>query len=1724
MSTTPEPSDSDFTAALIADGLIAEAMRSGEHRRLYLAGHLGLGPETLFEALRERLHPDRGIIVDAPLGPVQLQGVPLGIYPGGEALLVPYLVGSPGPNAGSAGFAAFLRDEVPVGTAPRVLLILDEHPVETVRTAAEDAALLEALQWPQLLDAAISGAEPAVLTLLRTVIEDDARFGRMPRTFTSVGALRRLATRTDPIEAGAGLDLLGCYLSDPAAHTDARRRLRRGATWRAQLEAWSAPDQNIEARLLPRYPDQSDPGLKRVLAAQTPFGIDFAKITLADMPRERASVTRLRLVSPVRARGAACASLPGRAAIWKPGGGSFSIMLTSPATSEASVTLMWADGGAPVELHIAAGDREITIDTEGEGWRFARLELPTGEAADLAIFLGTGDWAPFESRLDLDLTSSAFRCTGEPQLLAMGKSGELLGQPEVEATEDFEGDGEPCRCVARFGQQSQPIDLLLDGSSGEFNDSDDDPGIDTLPPGPGPDTGEIPPEDEGNEGEEGPDSGGTAGSVPRFPSVAHARLSASRSGQAVGPSSFRVTADGVGRGLTPGVYELESQRLAQGLDGLKLERQILARPDATAFVVRRFGGDAVLDPHPHLDRLDLGGLPREFCDAFLHARVNLFAALATYGSVHALGAGVAHTEAEAYVAAYEALLDAMLARGRFLAEYERILLCDAISDPATGELFIAPTNPISVRYILMMTEEVEGWLPRASEVLPADLDSCSTRHLLPFFAMQGTWYETAEAAPLLWRRYRPQSQANPGEHRPGYIARRIEHFLRVHPEYRDERQVLSLAFHEPGDGGTVLAALRRLVRPLATESTPQPLPQLQVTIISSSSAPSALQGVVSGATASSRSDATLDRILRDRVSLQRAAPDDGIPEFAHLSFVFQSSLDREPAAVDLTSRAGTLYAGGLAAAPGRHTEPGRNETAFSWGTFVGTGLQSPLQALVRKTLELVGGMPREHFAPGRTRMPSTRVASAFLGDLYQSSAWVVHLDKLLGLEAFAPDATGRQARYLIDYEDRADPTQPGLDAITATARVAPYRLALRQALKGLGRPSEAALDRLLQLFNGVSGRWALDLVGANPNDLHERIGLATALASLQDLDGGLHADGYAGIVIPIEEMLDALPRAARPASGHLCDDLLYLRIPLGEARPRLRGRLLEVKYRGSTDSGAAHTAREQLQRAHSWLTSTFGTDPGSPQRRFRARDLAELIRGSATRASAFGLLSAGDRNAAEAAIDAVSRGDFTLELGFEVGGQPVYGDFVSIEADNVVPAHRQPLPGAGLPLGHLRLGRPALEALAMGRQLPRPSTLPVVTYPEPPNPPPSDSGSPHTSPDSQGGSARDSGSSEATSPHTSPELEAVSARDSSGLEPATPSQPAEVLVVAGRLDSAFAKYGLGVEPFSSDLAQVGPSVIRFRTRTLGKLSISDVERRSRDIGREIAAPGEVQIGDEPGFVTVDVPRSERGVLLLADVLPSLDATPGKPGALQFVAGVAPSGQACVADLSRLPHLLVAGATGSGKSVFLRGLLVELLRARTPEQLQLVIIDPKRLDFAAFTKVPHLRGGTIISDPDEALERLRRTLEAELSQRQPILEDAGVTSAAEYYEMGGPLEDLPQLVIVVDEFADLVLGGSDRKGFSELIQRYAQLTRAYGIYLVLATQRPSVDVVTGSIKANLSARIAFSLPSGRDSMTVLDRVGAEDLLGDGDLLFYRNGRIERLQAPLTTLHDVRKLMP
>jgi hypothetical protein len=1327
----------------------------------------------------------------------------------------------------------------------------------------------------------------------------------------------------------------------------------------------------------------------------------------------------------------------------------------------------------------------------------------------------------------------------------MNASGAVVGSARLEpSTPSVEGVGIH---EAWLGTGSQPIPLIsvletadpsdTDGTGDTDRDSDGDPATNdpddpTAPPG------------EGDGGS--PGIGPTGGidspieiSDRRFSCVPRARLHVARRGAAEDVDITFAVTDGTGWITAGNLHELESQVLegedGPPLDGLALEGFILSHPQITALTATPGEAGLTIERDTKLDRLDLGDLDQEAVAEFFNARVALFATLESI-SVHAIGAGQARVEAERYVSAYAALLATIDPSGPFRAEYERILLCDSVTDIASGDILLAPSNPVTVAFLLDLESTVFSWVPRATEVLPGDEDAMTPRHLLPTFALGNVWYESVPGSPLLWRRFRRQTgTAARGDHQDGYITRRVMHFLRVYPHYRDPRQVLSLTFHEPGNGESVLKALRSLFQEVV-DGRLTDFPQLQITLVSSSRRETILEQVLSGTSTAIVSDkqVTTDRALRDGIRVTVVPPGTTLLPFSHITFVFRSPLQRESASVDLGDRSGTLWARGLAARPGRLVKPGRNETTFAWGTFTGTAPAAGLPQLVKMTLALVGGMPRDHLAPDKTRMPSTRVSTAFLTEVYDNSVWVVHLDRLLGLEAFAPDASGVHTRYLIDYEDRAEAGQPGLDAITATGRVEPYRLALKRALSGLGQPTDAALDRILRLFNSVSGRWALDVVGANPNDLHERVGLAAAIACCADLDEGfVGGQDWLGVMVPVKELLDSLPKDLPRPSGQHSDDLLYLRVPLRGAPVVISARLLEVKYRTTSDAAAPNTARKQLEAARSWLDKVFnGRGPG---RAFRARDMAELIRGAVTRGESFGLLTVHDRPSLEAALDRVSEGNFTLDLRYGAGAAVLGGDFVSIEADSSVAAHRQPLEGAGTNFGHVRLGRPVLEALASGRPLPTPGRWTAIDMPAPAGAIPSGNATDGAGvePDVAAAPVRHSDSTDLASGPSGAdgaESTAVATVTGSGEDDPPVATPwragaeSEIETFAPRLDAAFSRYGLSVEPFDPGLAQAGPSLLRFRTRALGRLSITEVERRERDISREVGAAGALSVGDEPGFITVDVPRSSRQPLPLSVLLPALDAHVGEPGALNFIGGLAPSGEIRIEDLSRLPHLLVAGATGSGKSVFLRGMLIEMLRARTVDELSLLIIDPKRLDFAAFGRAAHLRGGRIIHDPDEALTTLQDTLEMELAWRQPILEQAGVTSASEFYQGGGRLDELPQVVILVDEFADLVLSGSNPRAFSELVQRYAQLTRAYGIFLVLATQRPSVDVITGSIKANLSARIAFSLPSARDSMTVLDKGGAEDLLGNGDLLFYRNGRTERLQAPLVTVNDVRQAIP
>jgi DNA segregation ATPase FtsK/SpoIIIE-like protein len=341
--------------------------------------------------------------------------------------------------------------------------------------------------------------------------------------------------------------------------------------------------------------------------------------------------------------------------------------------------------------------------------------------------------------------------------------------------------------------------------------------------------------------------------------------------------------------------------------------------------------------------------------------------------------------------------------------------------------------------------------------------------------------------------------------------------------------------------------------------------------------------------------------------------------------------------------------------------------------------------------------------------------------------------------------------------------------------------------------------------------------------------------------------------------------------------------------------------------------------------------------------------------------------------------------------------------------------------------------------------------------------------------------------------------------------------LSGRLDDVLTSYGLPLQPVEASEAVCGPNTVRFRLRMARGGTIAQVEARERDIMRELGLAKPLMVGQDAGFVTLDVPRDDPVTLRFEDIAPSLEATDRARGELPVLFGVDIAGRPRIEDLAQLPHLLVAGTTGSGKSVFLSSILGSLVRLPR-EALEIVLVDVKGLDFAPFVTLPHLRQPPI-TDAEEALEVLDDLYATERSRRRKVLSAAGAQSILDYFgRLGGT--DLKQVVIVIDEYSNLLAGDkATGSRLEDTIQQYAEIMRSFGIYLVIATQRPSADIVTGRIKSNLPARCAFRLPTHSDSVTILGRKGAEALLGKGDMLFYRDGVIERLQAPLVSAQDV-----
>ncbi len=329
----------------------------------------------------------------------------------------------------------------------------------------------------------------------------------------------------------------------------------------------------------------------------------------------------------------------------------------------------------------------------------------------------------------------------------------------------------------------------------------------------------------------------------------------------------------------------------------------------------------------------------------------------------------------------------------------------------------------------------------------------------------------------------------------------------------------------------------------------------------------------------------------------------------------------------------------------------------------------------------------------------------------------------------------------------------------------------------------------------------------------------------------------------------------------------------------------------------------------------------------------------------------------------------------------------------------------------------------------------------------------------------------------------------------------------------------------------GPSVTRYELQPEVGTRLSKITSLADDIKLNLAATDIRIEAPIPGksAVGIEVPNATRESVLLRELIES-EELKKHPSKLAFAAGKDIAGKVIVEDIAKMPHMLIAGTTGSGKSVFTNSIIMTILFRAKPSEVQLLIIDPKVVEFGVYNGIPHLRQ-PVVTDPKLAANTLKWAVN-EMSERYKKFAELNVRDLKGYNEkletMSFPEGEsrpqrLPQILIVIDELADLMMAAA--KEVEESICRLAQLARAAGIHLIIATQRPSVDVVTGLIKANIPSRTALMVSSGTDSRTILDTVGAEKLLGNGDMLFYPASYVKpvRLQGAFVSDEEVQKVV-
>ncbi len=345
---------------------------------------------------------------------------------------------------------------------------------------------------------------------------------------------------------------------------------------------------------------------------------------------------------------------------------------------------------------------------------------------------------------------------------------------------------------------------------------------------------------------------------------------------------------------------------------------------------------------------------------------------------------------------------------------------------------------------------------------------------------------------------------------------------------------------------------------------------------------------------------------------------------------------------------------------------------------------------------------------------------------------------------------------------------------------------------------------------------------------------------------------------------------------------------------------------------------------------------------------------------------------------------------------------------------------------------------------------------------------------------------------------------------------------ASKLQRTLHSFGVSAKV---ENVSVGPTITRYELKPAEGVRVSKIANLADDIALNLAAESIRIEAPIPGkqAVGIEIPNKEKDMVVLRDIISDKKFQESK-SKLSFAVGRDSAGEVIVTDIAKMPHVLIAGSTGSGKSVCINTLITSIIYKAKPSEVKLVMVDPKVVELSVYNGIPHLLI-PVVTEPKKAAGALSWAVQ-EMVNRYHLFAEKNVRDIVGYneaLESEGIEEKLPQIVIIIDELADLMMVAA--KEVEDAICRLAQMARAAGMHLVIATQRPSVDVITGVIKANIASRIAFAVTSGVDSRTILDSIGAEKLLGKGDMLFYPSGTIkpQRVQGAFISDGEVEKIV-